>query len=161
MPSHERLALRINGKVRKVEVDPSAPLLFVLRNQLGLMGAKLGCGLEQCGSCTVLVDGVSQYSCTAPVVNFVGRDIRTVEGVVEGDVGRRVAEAFVAETATQCGYCTPGMVVASTALLIAEPAPSEAQIREALQPHLCRCGCHVRVLRAVRRAAAGGPGNDN
>ena len=153
MPSHERLALRINGKVREVEVDPSTPLLFVLRNQLGLTGAKLGCGLEQCGSCTVLVDVAFN--------DPVGRDIRTVEGVVEGDVGRRVAEAFVAETATQCGYCTPGMVVASTALLIAEPAPSEAQIREALQPHLCRCGCHVRVLRAVRRAAAGGPGNDS
>ena len=150
------MRLTVNGDVHEVEGDPTAPLIFVLRNALGLTGAKLGCGLEQCGSCAVLVDGQSQLSCATAAEAFEGREIVTIEALGDDPVGKRVIQAFVAETAAQCGYCTPGLVVATTALLKASPSPDEAAIQEALAPHLCRCGSHVRVLRAIRRAA--GPG---
>ena len=148
----EGLELRINGERRSLAGDPETPLVFVLRNELGLTGTKYGCGLEQCGSCAVLVDGEARLSCVTPASAFQGRDIVTVEALGEDSVGVRVIEAFIAEAAAQCGYCTPGLVVAATALLKAEPAPSEAAIRGALSAHLCRCGSHHRVLRAVRRA---------
>lgn len=134
--------------------DPSTPLLYVLRNELGLIGPKFGCGLEQCGACAVLVDGRSLLSCNAPVGQFDGCHIETPES--DNDpLLERVRAAFVAAGAAQCGYCIPGMVIAATALLRAMPAPDDTAIRAALQPHLCRCGTQVRVLRAVRALSAG------
>ena len=139
MPSAPRLHLNVNGVAHALDVDPSTPLLLVLRNALGLTAAKAGCGLEQCGACA-------------------GREIVTCEGL--GAPGRPspVQQAFVDEGAGQCGYCIPGLVVAVTALLRADPDPDDATVRAALAPHLCRCGSHPRVLRAVRRAAAAGAG---
>ncbi|MEM6971564.1 MAG: (2Fe-2S)-binding protein [Pseudomonadota bacterium] len=147
------LSLSINGKTRAIASDPDTPLLFVLRDELGLTGAKLGCGLQQCGACAVLVDGQAELSCMTPAHAFAGREILTVEAMAEHPVGRRVQAAFVDEAAAQCGYCTPGLVVAATALLSRTPSPDRAATVEALTPHLCRCGSHPRVLRAVARAA--------
>ena len=149
------MRLSVNGEVHEIAGDPETPLIFVLRNRLGLTGAKLGCGLEQCGSCAVLVDGESRLSCATAASRFEGREIVTIEALGADALGARVIAAFVAETAAQCGYCTPGLVVAATALLKADPAPDEGAIQAALAPHLCRCGSHVRVLRAIRRAQAG------
>jgi nicotinate dehydrogenase subunit A len=146
-----RITLHINGAAHEVEVDPSTPLLYVLRNELGLTGAKLGCGLEQCGACAVLVDGVARPTCVAPVAQFEGALIETVEAL--GDAGRPgpVQCAFIDEAAAQCGYCTPGLVVAVEALRRREPVPDEAGVRAALKGHLCRCGTHAAVLRAAAR----------
>jgi aerobic-type carbon monoxide dehydrogenase small subunit (CoxS/CutS family) len=145
--------LRVNGQLRRVDVDPSTPLLWVLRDQFELTGAKYGCGLEQCGACAVLCDGRAVLSCATPVESFVGREITTIEGIgADGELDV-VQRAFVAEQAAQCGYCVPGIVIAAKALLDANPAPSESEIRAALAKHLCRCGTHARMLRAVRRAA--------
>ena len=151
MPDITTISLDVNGEIRQVEVDPSTPLIFVLRNQLGLTGAKLGCGLEQCGACAVLVDGESALTCSAPVAQFESRKIITVEGLRNHPIGAAVQQAFIEEGAAQCGYCTPGIVTAVTALLIGDRQPTNASIQEALKPHLCRCGSHVRVLAAVRR----------
>ncbi|MDX1433929.1 MAG: (2Fe-2S)-binding protein [Gammaproteobacteria bacterium] len=147
------LRLRVNGRTRSVEADGSTPLAYVIRNQLGLTGTKIGCGLEQCGSCAVLVDGESTLSCVAPVAQFEDRDIVTIEGLVDDGAPGPVQAAFIEAGAAQCGYCTPGLVIAVTALLGKRPAASEREVREALSPHLCRCGSHPRVLRAVRRLA--------
>lgn len=144
----KEIHLFVNGTNRKVSVDPSTPLLLVLRNELGLTGAKLGCGLEQCGACAVLVDGVSTLACAAPVSGFAGKAIVTVEGLA--DTGIRVQQAFAAAGAAQCGYCTPGLVIAVSGLLGQNPDPDETDIVAALYPHLCRCGSHPRVLRAIR-----------
>ena len=152
----DQITLNINGTEHHVTADPSTPLLFILRNHLGLTGAKLGCGLEQCGSCAVLVDGVSSLTCTAPVSDFEGCDIVTVEGLKADHLGNIVQQAFAEARAAQCGYCTPGIVVAATALLRNEQKPTDAQIRETLAPHLCRCGSHPRVLRAMRKLAGNG-----
>jgi len=149
------VSLRVNGVSHKVDADPSTPLIFVLRNRLGLAGPKLGCGLEQCGACAVLVDGEPVLSCVRAVSEFAGCDIVTVEGLAQDATGRRVQQAFLAENAAQCGYCTPGIVVAATALLRRKDRPAEAEIRAALHDHLCRCGSHVRVLRAIRKVAVG------
>ncbi|MPZ59042.1 MAG: 2Fe-2S iron-sulfur cluster binding domain-containing protein [Rhizobiales bacterium] len=146
-----RVVLHINGTAREVDVDPSTPLLYVLRNALGLTGAKLGCGLEQCGSCAVLVDGTARPSCVAPVVQFEGAEIVTVEGLVESNGPGAVQRAFIEEGAAQCGYCTPGLVVAVEALRRRRPVPDEAAVRAVLAGHLCRCGTHAAVLRATRR----------
>jgi aerobic-type carbon monoxide dehydrogenase small subunit (CoxS/CutS family) len=148
-------SLRVNGTWHEVGSDPATPLIFVLRNELGLFGTKLGCGLEQCGACAVLVDGVSVLSCVAPVGQFAGCDIETVEATENATLDQ-VRKAFVAAGAAQCGYCIPGMVIAATALFLADPRPDEQTIRQALQPHLCRCGTQWRVLRALRSLAAGG-----
>jgi nicotinate dehydrogenase subunit A len=148
------LVLRVNGSEHEVRAAPETPLLFVLRNDLGLRAAKLGCGLEQCGACAVLVDGEATPSCHAPVASFVGRTITTPEGIGTPADPDPVQAAFATEGAAQCGYCIPGMVVAARALLDRVAAPSDAEIREALDGHLCRCGTHPRILRAVRRAAA-------
>ncbi len=148
-----RITLSINGTERSVTADPATPLVFVLRNTLGLTGAKLGCGLEQCGSCAVLVDGVSTLTCRAPVIDFEGSEIVTVEGLAGDGAGNAVQQAFAEARAAQCGYCTPGLVIAATALLRREPKPTDAQVREALNPHLCRCGSHPRILRAMRKLA--------
>jgi nicotinate dehydrogenase subunit A len=148
MPS---LELQVNGESHRLDTDSDAPLLQVLRNQLGLTGAKLGCGLEQCGACAVLVDGESRLTCAVAASEFEGKDIVTVEGLATGGTLSDVQRAFVAETAAQCGYCTPGMVIAVTGLFRREPKPSDAKVREALAGHLCRCGSHARILTAVDR----------
>lgn len=148
-----RIMLDVNGAAHEVEADPATPLLLVLRNGLGLTGAKLGCGLEQCGACAVLVDGEATLSCVRPVSEFEGRRVVTVEGLgAEGELSD-VQRAFVAEGAAQCGYCTPGLVIAVTALLDRTPDPDPAAVRAALHGHLCRCGSHPDVLRATARLA--------
>ena len=147
------LKLTINGTDHEVASEPDTPLVYVLRDELKLKGTKLGCGLEQCGACAVLVDGEPVLSCVSPVSVFQGKSITTIEGIGDRETGRRVQAAFVAASAAQCGYCTAGLVVATTALLENNPAPSRGEITEALTPHLCRCGSHPRVMRAVEAAA--------
>ena len=151
--SAESFELRVNGEVRTVTADPSTPLLYVLRNDLGLTAAKLGCGLEQCRSCAVIVDGEVMPSCVAPVGTFAGREIVTAEGLGGGTDLHPVQRAFADEQAAQCGYCIPAMTLTAKVLLDHNPDPSDDEIRAALAGHLCRCGSHPRVLRAVRRAA--------
>jgi aerobic-type carbon monoxide dehydrogenase small subunit (CoxS/CutS family) len=146
-----RLSLDVTGAPHVVEADPAMPLLLVLRNKLGLTGAKLGCGLEQCGACAVLVDGKATLSCVRAVSEFEGCRIVTVEGLAPEGALSDVQRAFVAEGAAQCGYCAPGLVIAITALLERAPQPDPAAIRVALQGHLCRCGSHAAVLRATAR----------
>jgi nicotinate dehydrogenase subunit A len=151
-----KLALRVNGSRREVEADdPDIPLLYVLRNDLGLTGTRFGCGLAQCGACTVLVGGRAVRSCTAPARSAVGQDVVTIEGLGSPERPDALQAAFIAEQAAQCGYCTTGMVMSARALLARTPRPSEQQVREALAGNLCRCGSHVRVIRAVLRAAGG------
>ena len=145
------LNLQVNGESHQIDAESDTPLLLVLRNQLGLTGAKLGCGLEQCGACAVLVDGESQLSCVAAASEFGGKDIVTVEGLAKGGTLNNVQRAFIAETAAQCGYCTPGMIIAVTGLFRRVPKPSEAEVLDALSAHLCRCGSHARVLAAIDR----------
>lgn len=142
--------LRINGVAHEVDSDPAMPLIFALRDRLGLTGAKLGCGLEQCGACAVIADGEKVLSCVRAISEFEGAEITTVEGLAGDGLGRRVQRAFAAQAAAQCGYCTPGIVVATTALLRENPAPDDAAVTEALHGHLCRCGSHNRVLKAIR-----------
>jgi nicotinate dehydrogenase subunit A len=145
--------LTVNGKTQAVDADPDTPLLYVLRNELGLHGAKFGCGLGQCGACTVMVDGRAVFSCVTPILTLAGRSITTVEGLGSAENPGPMQKAFIAEQAAQCGYCIAGMMMRAQATLEANPHASDAEIREALQPHLCRCGTHMRILRAVRRAA--------
>jgi len=147
------IAIEVNGKVHEVDADPETPLLYVLRNDLALNGAKFGCGLGQCGACTVLVDGRAVFSCMTPISTLGGRRIRTVEGLGTIERPGPLQRAFIEEQAAQCGYCIPGMMMRAQALLEANPAATEAQIRKALEPNLCRCGTHMRILRAVGRAA--------
>lgn len=149
----DAIELEVNGARVSLRVDPGTPLLSVLRNELGLTAAKLGCGLEQCYACAVLVDGVAVPSCASAVGAFAGRRIVTLEGLAPGEQRHPVQEAFIAEEAAQCGYCIPGMIIGAVALLGRVARPSDEQIREALDPHLCRCGTHPRIIRAVRRAA--------
>ncbi len=149
----EKIFLTVNGRAHELEADPATPLLYVLRNDLGLKGAKLGCALEQCGACRVIVDGKPEFSCVSAVGSFQGRRVTTVEGIGTPQRLHPLQAAFVAERAAQCGYCTPGMVVTAKALLDANPDPSEQELRQALAQSLCRCGSHARVLRAIRRAA--------
>ena len=152
-----KLALKVNGASREVEVDdPDVPLLYVLRNDLGLTGTRFGCGLAQCGACTVLVDGQALRSCVAPARALVGRDVLTIEGLGSPERPDVLQAAFIAEQAAQCGYCTAGMVMTARAMLAATPRPSEQEVREALAGNLCRCGSQDRVLRAVLRAARAG-----
>lgn len=151
--------LSVNGAAHEIDVDPATPLIFVLRNQLGLTGPKLGCALEQCGACTVLVDGEATQCCVRVVSEFEGADILTVEGLAEDDTGRRVRDAFVALNAAQCGYCTPGLVTAATALLKKNAHPARADIMQALEGNLCRCGSHARVIAAITRATEEGGHN--
>lgn len=143
------LSLSINGVEREIASDPETPLIYVLRDELGLKGTKLGCGLEQCGACAILADGRSVMSCVTPAAAFAGREIVTIEGVAALPAGARVQSAFLEEAAAQCGYCTPGLVVAAAALLSGPSRPDREAIRTALTPHLCRCGSHPRVLRAI------------
>lgn len=149
----ENLTLTVNGKARNIDCDPATPLIFILRNDLDLTGSKLGCGLEQCGACAVLVDGEATLCCNRPAGEFAGKDIVTVEALADDRTGAAVQRAFVAEGAAQCGYCTTGLVVAATSLLKKNANPDRAAIVEALSEHLCRCGSHTRVIAAIRRAA--------
>jgi nicotinate dehydrogenase subunit A len=150
-----KLTLKVNGTSREVEADdPDIPLLYVLRGDLGLTGTHFGCGLAQCGACTVLVGGRAVRSCLAPARSVVGQEIVTIEGLGSPERPDPVQAAFIAEQAAQCGYCTAGMVMGARALLARTPRPSEQQVREALAGNLCRCGSHARVIRAVLRAAA-------
>ena len=146
--------LMVNGKAQVVESwDPNQPLLYVLRNQLGLHAAKFGCGLGQCGSCTVLIDGRAMFSCVYPVSAAVGKKITTLEGIGSAENPHPVQAAFIAEQAAQCGYCSNGMVMASVALLARTPTPTLNEAKQALSGNLCRCGTHRRILRAVMRAS--------
>ena len=148
------VSLRVNGRAQTIDVDDmNMPLLYGLRDSLELHGPKFGCGLGQCGACTVHVDGVAVRSCQMPVARAVGREITTLEGLGSPEKLHPVQAAFVAEQAAQCGYCTNGMIMTATALLAKTAHPTEGQVRTALAGNLCRCGSHVRVLRAVMRAA--------
>ena len=145
---------RVNGRTERVESwDPDQPLLYVLRNALDLKGVKFGCGLAQCGACTVLVDGAPVRSCITPVSAVAGRSVTTLEGLGSPKHPDPVQAAFIAEQAAQCGYCTNGMVMSAKALLKQTPHPTVAQVKEALADNLCRCGTHTRILRAVMRAS--------
>ena len=153
--------LQVNGKVVTADSwDPAQPLLYILRNQFGLHGAKFGCGLAQCGACTVLIDGKATRSCVTPIRQAEGKAITTLEGLGSPENPHPVQAAFIAEQAAQCGYCTNGMIMSTVALLTKNPRPAEAEVRTALAGNLCRCGSHVRVLRAVQRAAGTGGRNN-
>jgi len=145
--------LRVNGAEHAVDTDPDTPLLYVLRNELALNGAKFGCGLGQCGACTVTLDGKAALSCLVPVASVGARPVGTVEGLGRADAPGVLQQAFIDEQAAQCGYCIAGMIMRAASLLERVPAPSDAQIRRHMQANLCRCGTHMRILRAVRRAA--------
>jgi nicotinate dehydrogenase subunit A len=147
------ITLRVNGRDHAVDADPATPLLYVLRNDLGLNGAKFGCGLGQCGACTVIVDKEPVFSCLTPVSAVAGRPVRTIEGLGTIDEPGPVQRAFIEEQAAQCGYCIAGMVMRAQALLERNPAPNAAEVRRFMSPNLCRCGTHMRILRAVDRAA--------
>lgn len=150
-----RLTLQVNGAARVVDVDdPDTPLLYVLRNDLGLTGTRFGCGLAQCGACTVHIDGQAARSCVTPARAVVGRQVATIEGLGSPERPDPVQAAFIGEQAAQCGYCTAGLVMTARALLRQTRRPTEADVKRALAGNLCRCGSHVRVIRAVLRAAA-------
>jgi nicotinate dehydrogenase subunit A len=147
------MELKINGHVHSIDAEPETPLLYVLREDLELNAAKFGCGLGQCGACTVLVDGEPTFSCVTPILLLQGKEITTVEGLGTPGKPGPMQRAFIEEQAAQCGYCIPGMMMRAQALLQKNPRPSDATIREHLEPNLCRCGTHMRILRAVHRAA--------
>jgi nicotinate dehydrogenase subunit A len=147
------VGLTLNGQARAVAADASTPLLYILRNDLGLMGSRFGCGAGQCGACHVLVDGVSVPSCDTSLESVSGKSVVTIEGLGQGDGLHPLQQAFIDEQAAQCGYCLSGILISATALLKTTPNPSDNQIRAALDPHLCRCGSYNRIVRAVLRAA--------
>ena len=149
----ESITLTVNGTANTVECDPATPLIYILRNDLDLTGSKLGCGLEQCGACAVLVDGEATLCCNRPAGEFSGKDIVTVEALADDATGTAVQRAFVAEGAAQCGYCTTGLVVAATSLLKRNASPDRQAIVDGLSEHLCRCRSHARVIAAIERAA--------
>ena len=151
-----RFRLRIDGSEREVSADDNLPLLDVLRGACGLKGTRFGCGVGECGACHVLVDGVSTPACDTPVWAVQGKEIVTVEGLARDGGPTALQQAFVEEQAAQCGYCLSGILVTATALLAREPHPSEEQVRAALDGHLCRCGAHNRIVRAILRASAPG-----
>jgi nicotinate dehydrogenase subunit A len=153
-PTPERRTLRINGIERTFEADGATLLIDVLRHTLGLRGTRFGCGKEQCGACFVLLDGEAVFSCTTPLSAVGTREITTIEGLGRLEAPHPLQEAFIAEQAAQCGYCTSGMLMRSAALLEANPHPTEIEVREALDRNLCRCGSYNRIVRAVLRAAA-------
>jgi len=150
----EAITLSVNGGTCRVEADPDTPLLDVLRNHLGLVGAKFGCGLEQCGCCMVLIDGAPEKSCGKAVSTVAGKQVVTIEGLGSAQRPHPLQTAFLDEQAGQCGYCLPGIIVSAKALLDRNAAPTRAEIAAALDDNICRCGSHLRILRAVERAAA-------
>ncbi|WP_061930338.1 (2Fe-2S)-binding protein [Aureimonas sp. AU22] len=147
------VSLTVNGTLHDIEADPDTPLLYVLRDDLGLHGAKYGCGLGQCGACTVMVEGEAVLSCVTPVLLLEGKAVTTVEGLGTIEAPGPMQEAFIAEQAAQCGYCIPGMMMRAQALLQRDPGVSDEAIRAHMEPNLCRCGTHMRILAAIRRAA--------
>ena len=151
MPS---IAFTVNGKTVNVTADGDTPLLDVLRNHLGLVGTKFGCGLEQCGTCMVLIDGEPAKSCGKAVSTLAGRNVLTIEGLGTPQHPHALQQAFLDEQAGQCGYCLPGILITAKALLDRNPVPSRREIAVALDDNICRCGSHARILRAVERAAA-------
>jgi nicotinate dehydrogenase subunit A len=152
MANAERFVLKVNGADHAVEAAPATPLIYVLRNDLKLKGTRFGCGTGHCGSCTVLFDGNPVQSCDTPLWSAVGHDIITIEGLGAGGL-HALQDAFIEEQAMQCGYCINGIVMSAAALLEKNPNPDEAEIAAALERHLCRCGTHVRIVRAIRRVA--------
>ncbi len=147
------IEITVNGARRRVEAAPDAPLLYVLRNDLGLDGPRFGCGLAQCGACTVHLGGRAVRACVTPLAAVGTSPVTTLEGLGTADRPHPLQEAFIREQAAQCGYCINGMIMTAAALLADTPRPTEAQIRSALAGNLCRCGTHLRILRAIRRAA--------
>ncbi|MDQ0469844.1 (2Fe-2S)-binding protein [Labrys wisconsinensis] len=153
MRASRPIALHVNGAEHAVTAEPSTPLLYLLRNDLALNGPKFGCGLGECGACTVLLDGVAARSCVVPAAMAEGRAVVTLEGLAQGETLDPVQQAFIDAQAAQCGYCLNGMIMTAKALLDRVAEPDEAAIREELRFNLCRCGTHVEILRAVRLAA--------
>ena len=149
------VVINVNGAARQVAADPETPLLYVLRTDLDLKGARYGCGVGLCGACTVIVDGKAVQSCDVPVSAVAGKAITTIEGIGTADRPHPLQRAFIAEQAAQCGYCVSGIIMSAKALLDANPKPSDEEIREALAQNLCRCGTHTRILRAIRAVAGG------
>ena len=147
------IEIEVNGTRRATPADPGTPLIYVLRNDFGLPATRFGCGTEQCGACVVLLDGVPAYACTLRIEDAVGRQVTTVEGLSQAGEPHPLQRAFLAEQAAQCGYCISGMLMRSAALLASQPSPDAAAVRQALEPQLCRCGSHNRIVRAVLRAA--------
>lgn len=148
------ICLTVNGRIHEIAVAPETPLLYVLRNDLALNGPKYGCGLGECGTCTVLIDGAAARSCVIPVGGCASRDIVTLEGLGTRDTPDVVQQAFIDEQAAQCGYCLNGMIMTTKALLAVNPRPTEREALAALRYNLCRCGTHVEILRAVMRASS-------
>lgn len=151
--SQTSLTITVNGQPHDVEATPDTPLLYVLRNEMELNAPKFGCGLSQCGACTVLLDGEAIRSCIYPVSDVAGKQVTTLEGLGNEEHLHPLQEAFIEEQAAQCGYCISGMIMTAEAFLRTNPSPDEAAIRQALATNLCRCGTHVRIIRAVQRAA--------
>jgi nicotinate dehydrogenase subunit A len=151
----KQFALAINGRTLAIESEPETPLLYVLRNDAALSGPKFGCGLGQCGACTVILDGIAVRSCITPIASVGDAKITTLEGLGTSEAPHRVQKAFLDEQAAQCGYCTNGMIMTAKALLDANPNPRTDEIKQALAKNLCRCGSHLRIVRAVQRAASG------
>ncbi|WP_322102460.1 (2Fe-2S)-binding protein [Paraburkholderia sp. J41] len=149
------ITLTVNDARHTLDVDPATPLLYVLRNQLRLDGAKFGCGLGQCGACTVNVGGEAVFSCLLPVAAIGERPVRTLEGLGSAQHPSRLQQAFIDKQAAQCGYCIAGMIMRAQTLLERSPHPDEATIRRHMEPNLCRCGTHMRILAAIREAAGG------
>ena len=146
------IKLEVNGRTHEIEADPATPLLYVLRDELKLNAAKYGCGLGQCGSCTVMVDGEAVLSCVTPLLALAGRKVTTLEGLGTIDAPAPIQTAFIELQAAQCGYCIPGMMMSAQALLQKNPQASDGEIRAALTTNLCRCGTHMRILAAIKRA---------
>jgi nicotinate dehydrogenase subunit A len=149
----DALSITVNGRRHEIVADPATPLLYVLRNDLGLNATKYGCGIGRCGACTVLIDGRPERSCLYPAGDTVGRSVTTLEGLGSAEALHPLQQAFLDEQAMQCGYCIAGIVMTAAALLHEHKQPDEATIKEALAENLCRCGAHVRIVRAVLRAA--------
>lgn len=149
------MEIEVNGQRSRVTAEPETPLLYVLRNELQLKGTRYGCGLGQCGACTVVVDGVAVQSCDVPVAAVAGKRVTTIEALAADGRLHPLQQAFIDEQAAQCGYCASGILMSAKALLDANPRPDEAQIREALAGNLCRCGTQTRILRAIQRVVDG------
>jgi nicotinate dehydrogenase subunit A len=148
-----KISLRVNGKSRVVDTEPDVPLLYVLRNDLELNGPKFGCGMAQCGACTVIMDGNAIRSCVTPVSAVQNKPVTTLEGLGTTKKLHKIQQAFIDEQAAQCGYCINGMIMTTKALLDTNPKPTDVQIKQALAGNLCRCGTHIRILQAVKRAS--------
>ena len=148
-----KISLRVNGKARVIDTEADVPLLYVLRNDLELNGPKFGCGMAQCGACTVIMDGNAIRSCVTPVGTVQNKPVTTLEGLGTTKKLHRIQQAFIDEQAAQCGYCINGMIMTTKALLDKTPKPTDVQIKQALDGNLCRCGTHIRILRAAKRAS--------